>query len=154
MTITTSYKRAGSPPAPIAMQKQTIDLAVGSSLTRLVAVLSAWIAQAPARVTIEPIRDTRSIQMNSYLWGVVYPTILKEPLLAGWRDKDIHEYFLGEFFGWQRLEGLGLVREVPKRRSSKLTTGEFTEYAAYLKRAAAQRFGLYIPDPDPSLRTR
>jgi hypothetical protein len=99
------------------------------------------------RVTIEPFKKTRSSSQNAYLWGVVYPTILGAGQLEGWTADDLHEFFLGEHFGWERVSGFGKTKQRPIRRSSKLSTLEFQDYVAHIQRFMAER-GVYIPDPN------
>jgi hypothetical protein len=101
------------------------------------------------RVTFEPYVKTRSTSQNAYLWGVVYPTILRVlgNDLAGWTADDLHEYFLGEHFGWERVQGFGKTKQRPIRRSSKLTTMEFMDYVAFIQRTMAEK-GVYVPDPN------
>lgn len=86
----------------------------------------------------------RSSEQNRYLFGVVYATVLKH--LPGWDADDVHDYFLGEHFGWETLEGFGRKRLKPIRRSSRLSTVEFSEYVAFIQRTMAEK-GVYIPDP-------
>jgi hypothetical protein len=97
------------------------------------------------KVEIGEHEQTRSNEQNRYLWGVVYPIILAS--LPGWDADDVHEYFLGEHYGWETLEGLGRKRLKPLRRSSKLSTKEFKEHCAFIQRAMAER-GVDIPDPN------
>jgi hypothetical protein len=90
---------------------------------------------------------TRSVQQNRYLWGVVYPTILGELHdMEGWRNEDLHEYMLGECFGWETLEGFGRKRIRPINRSSNLTKPEFVDYVAFIQQKMAE-IGIEIPDP-------
>src|SRR5690606_16923053 len=100
----------------------------------------AWL------VEIKRYARRRSDQQNRYLWGVVYPAFLR--VLPGWEAGDVHEYLLGEHFGWERLEGMGRTRLKPIKRSSKLTKAEFSEYTEFCQRKGAEH-GVYIPDPDP-----
>lgn len=97
------------------------------------------------RVIVEPWKPKRSQSQNRYLFGVVYPALLKH--LEGWEAEDVHEFFLGEHFGWETLEGLGRKRVKPIRRSSKLTKQEFSDYIAFIQKRAAE-MGVYIPDPE------
>ena len=101
----------------------------------------------PYRVTIK--RGRRTLQQNAYLWGVVYPTFLRESGLdeQGWQSDDLHEYLLGEHFGWQTLEGFGRKRVKPLNRSSTLDKQEFADYVAFIQQKAAE-FGVFIPDPE------
>jgi hypothetical protein len=109
---------------------------------------SLFVAQLPVdkawRVTVEPYRPRRSDDQNRYLWGVVYPAI--QQALEGWDKDDIHEYCLGECFGWETIEGLGRKRLRPLRRSSRMNKQEFTDYIAWIQRRMAEH-GIYIPEP-------
>jgi hypothetical protein len=100
------------------------------------------------RVTIEPYVKRRSNSQNAYLWGVVYPTILQAMPsdLAGWTADEVHEFFLGEHFGWERVTGFGKTKQRPIRRSSKLSTLEFQDYVAFIQQFMAEK-GVYVPDP-------
>lgn len=101
------------------------------------------------RVTFEPYVKKRSSSQNAYLWGVVYPLILKalEGDLAGWTADELHDFFLGEHFGWEVISGFGRKKQRPIRRSSKLSTLEFQDYVAFIQRFMAER-GVYVPDPN------
>lgn len=115
------------------------------NLTRIVAFLSALSERETWKITIGRQVRTRSSMQNAYLWGVVYETILKH--LPGWNAEDVHEYFLGECFGWELLEGFGKKRIRPVKRSSKLSTMEFQDYIAFIQQKMAER-GVYIADPN------
>jgi hypothetical protein len=114
------------------------------SLARLVAFVSALASDRAWKIEVSEHKTRRSDEQNRYLWGVVYATILKH--LPGWDAEDVHEYFLGEHFGWETLEGLGRRRVKPIRRSSKLNKTEFGEYVGFIQRVMAAR-GVYIPEP-------
>lgn len=105
--------------------------------------------EKPQLVTVEPVKSVRSLEQNAYLWGVCYRTILEEGGLGeqGWRAEDLHEYFLGECFGWETLEGFGRKRLRPVRRSSKMSKTEFSDYIMVVHQKAAE-LGIVIPDPD------
>lgn len=104
------------------------------------------------KVELSEIRRTRSQQQNAYLWGVCYPSIIRGggEAMRGWTSDDLHEYFLGEHFGWETLEGFGRKRLRPLRRSSKLSVVEFMEYVDFVQQKAAE-FGIYIPSPGEEL---
>lgn len=129
------------------MKEQTFILprSADRNLTRLVAFLSALPRDRSWKLTIAEHKRTRSHEQNAYLWGVVYETILQH--LPGWDAEDLHEYFLGEHYGWETLEGLGRKRLKPIRRSSKLSTTEFADHVAFIQRTMAEK-GVYVPDPN------
>lgn len=100
------------------------------------------------RVEVGEYRKRRSDEQNRYLWGSVYPQIIEAggEQLRGWTAEDIHEYLLGEIYGWETLEGFGRKRLRPLRRSSKMTTVEFAEYVAQIQQRMAV-LGIYVADP-------
>lgn len=114
------------------------------SLARLVAFLSALAKDRVWKIEVSEYRPRRSDEQNRYLWGYVYPTILKH--LEGWDAEDVHEYCLGEWSGWETVEGFGRKRLKPVRRSSRLSTTEFSDYVAHIQRAMAEK-GIFIDDP-------
>ena len=94
-------------------------------------------------VTVGPYRRKRSDQQNRALWGIAYKILADA---TGNDPDDLHEFFLGEHFGWEVRTVMGQQRRVPKRRSSGLTTGEFSDYYAFIQRRAAED-GNYGPEP-------
>jgi hypothetical protein len=132
------------------MKEQTFILqrSVERNLTKLEAFISALPNSCAWKITVSEWKRTRSNEQNAYLWGVVYPTILQH--LPGWDADDLHEYFLGEHFGWETLEGLGRKRLKPIRRSSRLSTTEFSDHVDFIQRAMAEK-GIYVPDPNEEM---
>ena len=98
-------------------------------------------------VEITEAKPKRSEPQNRYLWGVVYPTILQAGKLDGWSANDLHDYLLGEHFGWELVEGFGKKRQRPIRRSAKLNKQEFSDYVAFIQQRMAEH-GIYVPDPN------
>lgn len=123
----------------------------GMQRTRLLARLTSFITALPSdrdwKVEVTLYRRKRSLEQNAYLWGVVYPTILVDggEALAGWGATDLHEYFLGEHFGWRTLKAFGRRHVRPNRRSSKLSTLEFSDFIAFIQRRMAEHC-IYVPD--------
>jgi hypothetical protein len=135
---------------------EVFTLPKDSTREPVVSRLAKWLLTLPAgkvwRVTVEEQRKTRSDAQNRYLWGVCYPAVLRGggETLGGWTAEDLHEYFLGEHFGWETIEGFGRKRIRPIRRSSRLTPLEFAGYVASIQ-LAASNLGIYVPDPDQHL---
>ena len=123
---------------------------------RAIQNVSGFLARLPAdkswRVSVTEAKRTRTQAQNRYLWGVAYAAILKGggEALKGWDASDLHEFFLGEHFGWETVEGFGRKRLKPLKRSARLTTLEFSDFVAFIQRKAAE-FGVYVPDPEGSL---
>jgi hypothetical protein len=97
------------------------------------------------RVEVCEYRKRRSQDQNAALWGVAYKTLSDA---TGNDADDLHTYFLGEWAGWEVITVMGQQRRVPKRRSSKLTTVEFSEFYAFIQQRSAETVGVYVPDPD------
>lgn len=103
----------------------------------------------PFELTIKRWTKPRTNSQNKTIWGLAYETILRDggEQLQGWDKEDLHEFFLGEWGGWEIVEAFGKKRQRPIRRSSKLTTAEFASYFDFIQRRASE-YGIFIPDPD------
>lgn len=118
--------------------------------------LVAW------RVTIEPVKATRSLSQNAYLWGVCYPLISER---SGYETAELHEYLLGEFYGWvdkrvpKKPSNPRGKESVPRRTTTTnekgkravLSKKEFADFVGFVQRFAAEKLMLVIPDPDAGL---
>jgi len=115
---------------------------------RMLAFALAMLPGKRIRVEVSEYRKRRSDEQNRYLWGVCYAALRDA---TGQPPEDWHEYMLGEWAGWEETSLFGRKRLRPMRRSSKLTTGEFADYVAFVQQRAAEN-GVYIPDPDEARR--
>ena len=129
------------------MREQEFVVGPGASSPDIAvsAIMELTMSGKKAKVSVGEWHDTRSNQQNAYLWGVVYPKILQH--LQGWDADDVHEFVLGEWSGWETVEGFGKKRLRPLKRSSKLTTVEFMDFVQYIQRTMAER-GIDIPSPN------
>ena len=104
------------------------------------------LAGKPVEVVVRRKRSQRSLEQNAWAWGCAYP-VLAETL--GY-DRDEHEelhYALVAKWGGTHLdEKLGV--EVANKRSSQLSTAEFSDYMEWLVRFAAKEFDCVIPLPN------
>jgi len=98
----------------------------------------------PVEVIIRKWKPRRTDQQNRYLWGVVYGIISQE---TGNDVNDLHLYFLGEFFGWEDYEVMGMTRKRPRETSSKQIKARFSEYLEFVISKAAS-LGIVIPPPN------
>jgi hypothetical protein len=98
-------------------------------------------------ITIKAFKPRRSNQQCRYLFGVVYPWILEQggEALRGYTKEDLHEYMLGDHFGWEVVEIFGKKKHRPLRRSSKLTKQEFTDFLQHIEVRCAE-LGIVIPE--------
>jgi hypothetical protein len=115
-----------------------------ASINRLAQFLSECLPGKQIRVEVGQYRKRRSDEQNRALWGVAYRILSEE---TGNDVNDLHEFFLGEYHGWEIVDVLGQQRRRPVRRSSKLNTMEFSEFYAFIQRRAAELLGVYVPDP-------
>ena len=115
---------------------------------RVMVYLSGLDPKKAWRVTIEEAIRKRSLSQKAYLWSI-YEHLLKVggPDLAGWEKEDLHDFFLGEWSGWEPKVLYGRKRLRPLKRSSKLNKQDFTDFLDFIMRFMAQR-GIYIPSPD------
>ena len=125
--------------------KGTRPDAMATAVARMVANLDPLKTWA---VEVTEWRRPRTNQQNKFLWGVVYPAIIEGggEALRGWTRDDLHDYFLGECFGWGTLEGFGKKRLRPLRRSSALNKQEFSDYLLFLE-TKCMDMGIVIPEP-------
>lgn len=93
-------------------------------------------------------RSRRTSPQNALLWSL-YDEALEQggETLGGWTKDDIHEYMLGEFFGWDVCEAFGRKRMKPKKRSSRLTKTQFSEYIAFVVQRFAEH-GVVLDLPE------
>jgi hypothetical protein len=134
--------------------EQTFILPRALSRERVIERIAVLLASLPMdrawRISVGEHKRRRSNQQNRYLWGCVYATILKAGQLQGWDAEDLHDYLLGEHFGWEVLEGFGKRRMRPLRRSAALNRQEFSDYIDFIQRKMAT-LGIFIPDADAEL---
>lgn len=125
--------------------KGTRPDAMASVVARMVSNLDPLKTWA---VEVTEWKKPRTGQQNKFLWGVCYPCILEGggEALRGWTRDDLHDYFLGECFGWETLEGFGRKRLRPLRRSSALNKQEFSDYLLFLETKCLE-MGIVIPEP-------
>lgn len=78
-------------------------------------------------------RSRRTNDQNALLWAL-YSDAIKQggEALGGWTTEDVHEYMLGEFFGWNKCTAFGRTRLKPKKRSSRLTKTQFSEFVEFI----------------------
>lgn len=101
----------------------------------------------PLQITVSLWKPKRSEQQNRYLFGVIYAIISQE---TGNNVNDLHEFYLGEFFGWEEYEVMGRKRLRPRERSSKQVKARFSEFLESVISHAAS-LGIVVPPPNHDL---
>jgi hypothetical protein len=150
----------------MASDAKTFNLPKGPrrrALELATSALAALDENEAWKVTAEPVRHTRSLSQNAYLWAVPYKLISEA---TGYEVEEVHEYLLGRHFGWKdkrvpktprNPQG---VESVPMRttttdehgKRSVLSAEDFSTYVDFIQRFAATKLSLVIPDPDPHFR--
>ncbi len=97
-------------------------------------------------VVIRPHRNRRSDQQNKWHWGVAVPLIAQELGYDKHEHEHVHYALVAKCFG--TTFDPKLQQEIPNKRSSELTTTEFSELMEWEVRWAAQEYGIEIPLPD------
>lgn len=98
----------------------------------------------PCSVEIQPYKPKRNDSQNALLWSLYQQVIEKGgESMGGWTKTDLHEYFLGEHFGYNVLAMGSAVLHKPIRRSSKLSKTEFAEFVDFILRRMAE-FGIIL----------
>lgn len=113
-------------------------------IQRMARFLDALSLDQAWEVIVRPVKRKRTCQQNRALWGVAYEALRQA---TGNDPEDLHEYFLGERFGWEIREVMGKKKKVPRRRSSKMSTTEFADFYAFVQQRSAE-MGYYVPDPN------
>ena len=97
-------------------------------------------------VTVRRERIQRSLNQNAWAWGCAYP-ILAESLGYDLHEhEDLHYALVEKCFGSHYDERMKTT--VPNKRSSGLTTKEFSDYMEWLVRFAAMELNCQIPLPN------
>lgn len=91
-------------------------------------------------VTIQRLRKRRSLNQNSYMWGVVYALMAEA---AGYTPEEMHDALKIKFLSVHGETALPTVRS-----TTDLTTTEFEEYLSQCRQLAAEIYGIYVPEPN------
>ena len=100
-------------------------------------------------VTVKAPQSQRSLDQNAWIWAVAYPVIADALGYDKHEIDDLHYALMEKCWGTKLDARLRVM--VPNKRSSKLTTAEFSEYMEWLVRfAATERGGIMVPLPGES----
>jgi hypothetical protein len=99
------------------------------------------LAGKPIEVVVRRRKSARSLKANAYYFGVVIATIAPE---LGYTKDECHEAL-----AWHLLQCGDPDAKLPKRKSTAdLTSHEFEDYVSQVKQFAAEKLGIYVPDPN------
>jgi hypothetical protein len=109
---------------------------------RIVESYLASVDKKELYVTIERVRGIRTLNQNSWLWGVVYKTIAD---WCGHTEDDVHLFCKKKFLKRKFKKVLGEELE-EERSTSHLSKTEFSDYVEQIRAHFAED-GVIIPDP-------
>lgn len=119
--------------------------------TKALMLALSLLANGVYTVTIKKVRKPRSNDQNGYLWGCVYPLMLRGLINAGWEftnDTQVHEYFKKLFTSEQVVNrDTGEIIKFPASTAS-MDTLTFKTYTDKLREYALEFLGMDIPEPD------
>ena len=122
-----------------------LDFAIPRLLTSVLAQIGKG---EKVRVDIKKWYKKRSGKQNSYLWAVVYPTIIHyilEKTGQKFTKEELHDRYKKKFLGYEVCE---LIPDLVKVKSStELNTKEFSDELVELICIEWADLGLYIPPP-------
>jgi hypothetical protein len=93
------------------------------------------------KITVAQVKNTRSLNQNSYYWGVVVPILAD---YCGYTHDEMHDAMRIKFLSIRSTESAKLSTI---RSTSKLTTSEFADFVDQIMRWAATDLSVYIPSP-------
>jgi hypothetical protein len=153
-----------SEPTKLWLPKVKLDAIERSrAIGRVVETLEELPHNQDWRVEVEEMKSQRRTVANAYYWGVVLPLISDA---TGFETEELHEYFLGSHFGWKDKpipktprNPLG-IESTPRRSTTKdekgrrsvLGIAKFYDFVEFVRRFAAIKLSLNIPDPDPEYK--
>lgn len=97
------------------------------------------------KVTIQRIRDGRSLNQNKYYWAVVVSILASE---LGYFKDEMHDILRRKFLGYTRLNPLSGAEEMFAKSTTDLNTQEMEEYMDNIRVWAISEMEIYIPMPN------
>ncbi len=122
------------------MRQEDFIVSKGSDPSRVFETIRRASETMDLVITVKQKRKRRSEDQNRLLWSL-YGDIIRMggEAMRGWTAEDIHELMLGERFGWTEMRIGKHRRKKPARRSSGLTTIEFSELIDFIVRYMAEQ---------------
>jgi hypothetical protein len=110
----------------------------------------AYVRGLSGRVelVIRRAKSKRSLDQNAYVFGVAYPLLADALGYDAHEIEDLHYALVAKWGGEHFDKRLNAM--VPNKRSSRLSTVEFSEYMEWLVRFGAETCGCVIPLPGES----
>lgn len=104
------------------------------------------------RIEVTHIRKKRTLDQNGWLFGCIYPLLLKGLNDAGWEFvnvQQVHEFFKQQIGLDQVInKHTGEIVEIP-RSTAEMDTLTFSTYCDRLRDYGREYLNIEIPNPDP-----
>lgn len=124
-----------------------LELLDSERIRRRVYLLS--IADREVEIVIKVQRERRSTKQNRWWWGIAVPLIAHELGYDKHEHEAVHYALVAKCFG-TTFDPV-MQQEIPKVRSSQLTTVQFSELMDWAVRWAAQEHGIDVPLPNEAI---
>jgi hypothetical protein len=116
-------------------------------LENLIEVLRQY--RLPCKYYLQDIYTGRSLELNAYMWGVVYKMIADH---SGHSNQEVHEGY-GELFRKEYSESKPGVWELRIKGTSEMDQPELWGYLMKVKADAMIDMRIWIPDPSEVILT-
>jgi len=97
------------------------------------------------KVTLQKIKDSRSLNQNKYYWAVVVSVLASE---VGYFKDEMHMVLRRKFLGYTRTNPITGEQEMFAKSTTDLNTQEMEEYLEAIRVWAISELDIYIPLPN------
>jgi len=97
------------------------------------------------KVTLQKIKDSRSLNQNKYYWAVVVSVLASE---VGYFKDEMHMVLRRKFLGYTRTNPITGEQEMFAKSTTDLNTQEMEEYLDAIRVWAISELDIYIPLPN------
>jgi len=105
--------------------------------------------------TVEKLRRSKSTPQLGYLFGVIYPIVLKGLNDAGWEYTSVEQVDIkckSMFAGKEIINRhTGEIESIPELKRD-MTTIEMMNYVELIKQWSSEYLNIYIPNPEPNYK--
>lgn len=111
-----------------------------AAIQRVTRFLGTLTTDKAFRVSVEPHKPRRTLSQNALLWAL-YADVLRlgGESMAGWDKDDLHTFFCGECFGWEKSAIFGRARMRPLHGTSKLNKQQMSDFVDFVVRFMAEQ---------------
>lgn len=107
----------------------SVELGREEALRRMCARLMDFHPDSKLDVESRPRKLRRTDSQNRLLYALYADIVrLGGEAMQGYTKDELHDFFLGNHFGWEVKEIFGRKKQVPLQRSSRLTKHEFADF--------------------------